>query len=194
MNWPFWIGHEQYRYSRLYNLQDTASAVLNCMLLFVGLLHVYPLRFLFTFLVNGCNSRVRLGTGVLENMIEPRQLPNGALQLDPYEILAIRISIGAAMFQGVTAAISLALLPFGGRRMNAISGITYPILLDLASRSITLYQVVEEQPGPVRHMPRRISNCCADHHLGDSHRCCNYLRLNALLPPATAEYRYRITR
>src|SRR6185312_9561078 len=72
------IWHEQYRYFRRYNLQDTASTVLNCILLFVVLFYVYPLKFLFTFLVNGWTGgspRVRLGTGAVENMIEPHQLP-----------------------------------------------------------------------------------------------------------------------
>ena len=46
------VWHEQYRFFRRYNLQGPASLVLNCILLFLVLFYVYPLKFLFTFLVN----------------------------------------------------------------------------------------------------------------------------------------------
>src|SRR5690349_14135026 len=45
------VWHEQYRYFRRYNLQDATSTFLNCVLLFVVLFYVYPLKFLFTYLV-----------------------------------------------------------------------------------------------------------------------------------------------
>src|SRR4051794_6908311 len=64
------VWHEQYRYFRRYNLQDTASTVLNAMLLFVVLFYVYPLKFLFGFIVRGS-----MGGGAVENMIEPHQIP-----------------------------------------------------------------------------------------------------------------------
>src|SRR3954447_6199908 len=46
------VWHEQYRYFRRYNLQDAISTWLNCILLFVVLFYVYPLKFLWTLLVN----------------------------------------------------------------------------------------------------------------------------------------------
>src|SRR5882672_686844 len=42
------VWHEQYRYFRRYNLQDSTSTFLNCILLFVVLFYVYPLKFLWT--------------------------------------------------------------------------------------------------------------------------------------------------
>src|SRR4051795_9617123 len=62
------VWHEQYRYFRRYNLQDTTSTVLNALLLFVVLFYVYPLKFLFGFLVNGWMGHARAA-------IEPHQLP-----------------------------------------------------------------------------------------------------------------------
>jgi len=47
------VWHEQYRFFRRYNLQDSTFVFLNCTLLFLVLFYVYPLKFLFTFLING---------------------------------------------------------------------------------------------------------------------------------------------
>src|SRR5581483_11802001 len=46
------VWHEQYRFFCRYNLQDSTSFVLNCILLFLVLFYVYPLKFLFSFLIN----------------------------------------------------------------------------------------------------------------------------------------------
>src|SRR3954469_6039496 len=45
------VWHEQYRFFRRYNLQDSFSTFINCILLFVVLFYVYPLKFLWTYLV-----------------------------------------------------------------------------------------------------------------------------------------------
>ena len=73
------IWHEQYRFFRRYNLQDAVSTVLNCILLFVVLFYVYPLKFLWTFLMSawlghGAIPRVSLPNGASEAMLEPHQL------------------------------------------------------------------------------------------------------------------------
>src|SRR3954471_22743963 len=73
------VWHEQYRYFRRYNLQDSTSTFLNCALLFVVLFYVYPLKFLWTFLVNswmahGHELQVKLPNGEIERMIEPHQV------------------------------------------------------------------------------------------------------------------------
>ena len=47
------IWHAQYIYFRRYALDDAASFVLNAVLLFVVAFYIYPLKFLFTVLVNG---------------------------------------------------------------------------------------------------------------------------------------------
>jgi hypothetical protein len=153
------VWHEQYRYFRRYNLQDAMSMVLNGILLFVVLFYVYPLKFLFSLLVNGwmgVSQKVHLANGVVENVIEPHQMPQlmaifsggylavslifillfghalrrrRMLDLDDVEVFATKVSIGAAMVQGVTAALSLGIVAFGGERAGGLSGMVYPILL-----------------------------------------------------------------
>jgi hypothetical protein len=53
------IWHEHYRFFRRYGLSDTYTITLNAALLFVVLFYVYPLKFLFTLLIDegfGLNS------------------------------------------------------------------------------------------------------------------------------------------
>lgn len=47
-----WIWYEHYVFFRRYGLQDGLTIVLNALLLFVVLFYVYPLKFLFTALVD----------------------------------------------------------------------------------------------------------------------------------------------
>jgi Endosomal/lysosomal potassium channel TMEM175 len=144
------VWHEQYRYFRRYNLQDNTSTVLNAMLLFVVLFYVYPLKFLFGFIVKSWTA------GAVGNMIEPHQIPQlmivyssgylavacifmllfghalhrrQELELNAHEVLATKVSIGAAMLQGTTAALSLGIAVFGGKAMGSMSGLIYPIML-----------------------------------------------------------------
>src|SRR5438093_13596347 len=71
------VCHEQYVFFRRYNLQDSATVMLNLILLFVALFYVYPLKFLFTLLVNqwfGFGTQVHLAGGAVENAIERGQV------------------------------------------------------------------------------------------------------------------------
>ena len=66
------IWHSQYTWFRRYGLEDNISVFLNCMLLFLVLFYVYPLKFLFTLLMNGLtgsDNMVRLPNGQVEPMI-----------------------------------------------------------------------------------------------------------------------------
>jgi len=153
------VWHEQYRYFRRYNLQDATSVILNAVLLFVVLFYVYPLKFLFSFLVNqwmGLPQTVRVAGGAMENIIEPHQMPElmaifnagylavavifmllfghalrqrHTLELTPVEVFATKTSLGAAALQASVAAISLGMVAFGGQRLGGMSGVVYPILL-----------------------------------------------------------------
>jgi hypothetical protein len=153
------VWHEQYRYFRRYNLQDTTSTVLNAALLFVVLFYVYPLKFLFSFIVKGWMGpipKVQLPGGAVENMIEPHQIgqlmivysagylavacifmllfghalrKRHELELNEIEVLATKVSIGAAMLQGTVAALSLAIAAFGGETMGGLAGNIYPLIL-----------------------------------------------------------------
>ena len=69
----FAVWFNQYKFFRRYGLQDTTTIVLNAALLFVVLFYVYPLKFLFTFLVDrftGGHGEVRLPNGNVVGMIE----------------------------------------------------------------------------------------------------------------------------
>jgi uncharacterized membrane protein len=153
------VWHEQYRFFRRYNLQDSTSTILNCILLFMVLFYVYPLKFLFTLLVNqwmGLGTRVRLPNGVWENVIELRQLPQlmaifsggylavscifillfahalrrrDALELDAFEVFATKVSIGASGINAFTAVVSLLIAFLAPLRFASFSGLIYPILL-----------------------------------------------------------------
>src|SRR5881392_2375631 len=46
-----WNGH--YRYCRRYDLDDGTARFLTCVMLFLVLFYVYPLKFLFNFSING---------------------------------------------------------------------------------------------------------------------------------------------
>jgi uncharacterized membrane protein len=151
------VWYEQYRFFRRYNLQDSPSTILNCILLFVVLFYVYPLKFLFSNLVNGW-----MGVQV-ENGLTARELPQlmaifsagylavsaifvllfghalrrrAALDLSAMEIFLTKVSIGAAALNGVTALVSLATALAGG---GAVSGVIYPILL---GPGFTIYYTV----------------------------------------------------
>jgi uncharacterized membrane protein len=67
------VWYTQYKFFRRYGLQDTITVILNLILLFVVLFYVYPLKFVFTFLVNvftGHGVAVRLANGTEGAMIE----------------------------------------------------------------------------------------------------------------------------
>ena len=69
----FLVWFNQHKFFRRYGLQDGVTAWLNAALLFVVLFYVYPLKFLFTLLVDrftGGHGEVRLPNGNIEAMIE----------------------------------------------------------------------------------------------------------------------------
>jgi len=67
------VWFNQYKFFRRYARQDNFTIVLNAVLLFVVLFYVYPLKFVFTFLISmftGQGARVRLPNGTIETMIK----------------------------------------------------------------------------------------------------------------------------
>jgi len=72
----FFVWFSQYKFFRRYGLRDTITVVLNAALLFVVLFYVYPLKFLFTFLVDrfmGGHGEVRLPNGNFVHMLESNE-------------------------------------------------------------------------------------------------------------------------
>ena len=69
----FIVWFNQYKFFRRYGLQDNITVLLNGVLLFVVLFYVYPLKFVFTLMLNlftGGGGQVRLPNGVVERMVE----------------------------------------------------------------------------------------------------------------------------
>src|SRR2546429_8761719 len=62
----FLVWFSQYKFFRRYNLQDNITILLNGILLFVVLFYVYPLKFVFTLMLNmftGGGAGLRLPNG-----------------------------------------------------------------------------------------------------------------------------------
>lgn len=69
----FAVWFNQYNFFRRYGLKDTTTVLLNAALLFVVLFYVYPLKFLFSFLIDkftGGHGEVRLPNGNVVAMID----------------------------------------------------------------------------------------------------------------------------
>jgi hypothetical protein len=69
----FVVWFNQYKFFRRYGLNDNLTIVTNAVLLFVVLFYVYPLKFVFTFLIDmftGGHGEVRLPNGTVEGMVE----------------------------------------------------------------------------------------------------------------------------
>src|SRR5713101_2995080 len=69
----FIVWFNQYKFFRRYGLQDNITVVLNGVLLFVVLFYVYPLKFVFTLMLNlfaGGGGQLRLPKGAVERMVE----------------------------------------------------------------------------------------------------------------------------
>lgn len=78
----FVIWYNQYKFFRRYGMQDVLTITLNGALLFVVLFFVYPLKFLFTWLIKsftGADTTVHLANGSIEKAIRPEQ--TGSLML-----------------------------------------------------------------------------------------------------------------
>jgi uncharacterized membrane protein len=74
----FHVWHTQYRFFRRYGLNDNFTIWLTALLLFVVLFYVYPLKFVWTFLVNallGFGVTVQTTAGVVEPVVRHEQIP-----------------------------------------------------------------------------------------------------------------------
>jgi hypothetical protein len=72
------VWFEQYRFFRRYGINDSFTMHLNAILLFIVLFYVYPLKFLFTLVVDqllGFDTVVSPATGAVVDEIEPEQMP-----------------------------------------------------------------------------------------------------------------------
>jgi uncharacterized membrane protein len=153
------IWHTQYIYFRRYGLQDKVTIALNSVLLFVVLFYIYPLKFLFSLLVNawtGQSLEVHLPNGTVRAVIEQFQLPTlmiiysagylaiaivfallflhayklrAELGLSPLEIFDTRWSIYNVVFSGCVSVISMLFGWLGGSKFAGAAGWVYPVLM-----------------------------------------------------------------
>jgi len=91
----FIVWFNQYKFFRRYGLQDNVTVLLNGVLLFVVLFYVYPLKFLFTLMLNrftGGNGELRLPNGTVERMVD---------STDQVSVLMIIFGVGYIAVFGV---------------------------------------------------------------------------------------------
>ncbi len=146
------VWYEHYKYFRRYGLNDTPTLFLNSALLFITLMYVYPLKFLFTLLINQL-------FGFRENeMIEPSQVPplmviygvgfaavqlvfllmylrayslRTALELDARELSVTREEIQGSLLNISVGLASVAIAVLGGAPTVAWAGYAYLLLFPL---------------------------------------------------------------
>jgi len=153
------IWHQQYIYFRRYGLQDKVTIALNSALLFVVLFYIYPLKFLFSLLVNawmGQSLEVHFPDGSVRAVIEQFQLPalmiiysagylaiaivfsllflhayrlRTQLGLSELETFDTRWSIYNSVFSGGVSALSILLAWLGGAKLAGAAGWIYPLLM-----------------------------------------------------------------
>jgi hypothetical protein len=151
----FTVWFNQYKFFRRYGLQDNTTVWLNGALLFVILFYIYPLKFLFSFLVNeltGGHGEVRLANGNAEAMIEGDQMGTlmlifGAgylavfsvfvllywhayrkrleLELNALESFDTRNSIQECAINCAIAVISICIVLFAGAKYGGVAGMAY---------------------------------------------------------------------
>lgn len=151
----FSVWFNQYKFFRRYGLKDTMTVVLNGALLFVVLFYVYPLKFVFTTVVDrfmGGHGEVRMPNGNVEAMVEGDQMATlmlifgvgylavfgvfillywhayrkrGDLELNKLEIFDTKSSIIEGVLHCTIALISMSVAFFGGARYAGLAGVTY---------------------------------------------------------------------
>ncbi len=151
-----WFNH--YRFFRRYGLQDNFTVWLNAVLLFVVLFYVYPLKFLFTWLVSvfmGRGGLAQLADGTTRAMVEREQIPmlmiifgigyvavffvfvllylhayrkRFELDLNELERFDTRAELRECVINIAVGLASIALAAIGGRRYAGLSGWIYMLL------------------------------------------------------------------
>ena len=154
-----WFDH--YIFYRRYGLQDTLTMHLSSVLLFVVLFYVYPLKFLFTALMDqllGFSTQVGSSTGAVVQEIKPAQWPlllvlfgvgfvvvqlvyfllywrayalRGMLELDAYEASITRQELQGYLLLAVVGLTSIAVALLGGVEAGSWAGWVYLLIWPL---------------------------------------------------------------
>lgn len=164
----FQIWYVQFLWFRRYGLQDAITVVLNGVLLFVVLFYVYPLKFLFTYLVSlitGGNGMAHLPDGRLVPMLTENDAflmmviydagfiavftvfvllyvhawrRRESLALSPEERFETVTHIGSNLCFTGVGLVSLAMVLIGGSALAGWSGLSYFLLAPV----LTVYHTV----------------------------------------------------
>ena len=148
-----WCDH--YRFFRRYGLQDNLTMHLSSVLLFVVLFYVYPLKFLFTALMDdllGFSTQVGSSTRGVVETIEPGQWPllialfsvgfvvvqlvffllylrayalRDMLKLDAYEVSITREELQGYLLLAGVGLVSIAIVLLGGEEAPTWAGWVY---------------------------------------------------------------------
>jgi hypothetical protein len=148
-----WCDH--YTFFRRYGLQDNLTMHLSSVLLFVVLFYVYPLKFLFTALMDdllGFSTQVGSSTRGVVEKIEPGQWPplmalfgvgfvvvqlvffllylrayalRGLLRLNEYEVSITREELQGCLLLAGVGLVSIAIVLLGGAEVSAWAGWVY---------------------------------------------------------------------
>jgi hypothetical protein len=152
------VWYQQYKFFRRYGLNDALTFVLNAALLFVVLFYVYPLKFVWTLLVNmmlGVDYRVRLPTGELVAPVAFSQMgqmmvvfsigyvavflvftllywraytKRRELELNQLEVLDTRTELEENLLHIAIGLLSIGLAGRGTRGYAALSGFCYMLI------------------------------------------------------------------
>ncbi|MEA2175080.1 MAG: hypothetical protein QOD00_2672 [Blastocatellia bacterium] len=152
------VWYNQYKFFRRYGLQDTYTVMLNAALLFVVLFYVYPLKFLFTWLLSPLfgGGAVHLPGGVVEPMVDGREQmatlmiifgigyvavftvfillylhayrQRVALDMNRLEIFDTRTDIQECALSVCVGLLSISIIIFGGPGFAGVSGMVYMLL------------------------------------------------------------------
>ena len=147
------IWYEHYKFFRRYGLRDTPTVWLNSALLFLVLFFVYPLKFLFTLVVDQI-----LGFSEANRMVEPSQGPllfaiygggfiaiqlvflllhlrayslREALALDTRELLVTRTQIQSFLLNVAVGLASVGIAVLGGEEWTTWAGLIYFLIAPL---------------------------------------------------------------
>jgi uncharacterized membrane protein len=154
------VWFEHYKFFRRYGLDDFYTMRLNAALLFIVLFYVYPLKFLFTLLVDqllGYSTVMNPSTGAIEE-IESGQLPllmviygagfiavqlvfvllylrayvlRDTLRLDAHERSITREEIQGFLLAMGVGLISITIAVLGGEEATSLAGYAYLLLFPL---------------------------------------------------------------
>ncbi|HEX8285103.1 MAG TPA: TMEM175 family protein [Pyrinomonadaceae bacterium] len=151
----FHVWFTQYRFFRRYGLNDNFTIWMTALLLFVVLFYVYPLKFVWTFIVNallGLGTTVETAAGRVEPVVRAQQVPTmlvvygvgfaavfaifallylhayrrrGALALNELERHDTLSSFQENGLMSLVGVLSLAIVFGGGPRYTALAGMCY---------------------------------------------------------------------